>query len=1542
MRSIVLSLFLLFSLISSIRSQIWTPHWQSGDFQYSNNFIEGENFGYAAFENFFFRLNEHGNSWSTVYYEPLKKFVSLDFQDTQHGWAIMEDQFVWSVRETNDGGGTWIQHGNLPEGFGNFYVLEAYDDSNILAATNSRVFRSTDSGETWTEVLLLGDGVTGLYFQNANTAWASGGNGKVYRSTNAGLTWSLININVTTYGVNDIQFSDTGNIYALIGGGYGGIRKSTNNGSTWTELPTGIINQAMYVETDNTIYVSSLSGIFKTINGGSTWSNVHSWPQNRSTYHFYSINASELILAGFGGQIYKTVNNGSSWTEVNSGFGYVTGMDVLSSSEIWAIGSSNLNSTVMHSTNGGENWHLTTAPAGISAIDFVDPSTGFAIGNSGLVKTADGGQTWTVKNASITNGKIVAIDPLNVHVLSNNNTVHNSFDGGETWSTGSFNVALPLVVFPLYDMEFTSTLIGRLSGDSGYVYYTSDGGVNWIKNTTLVTSIDLPECFYISNNIGWHSTLDIVYKTTNGGASWSTINIPTLIGYLSSLHFYDAQHGMGVDSFGGEFRLMETSNGGSTWTDVSPSYLTTQSVGAIWRSNDDVGFISSPDLGILRKDNSLCPLPVFTATLQVENPQACIGGTGFISFDTEASVESVEWYRNGELLSTNTTLVISNVDAGDTGLYECHLTDSNECGTYEFILYSYFTAIENVAPTLTISSSDYAMCQGESFALNVETSYGNVVSAMWYQNGSYIGQGNPFTVSNVQAFQAGNYSCSCFISSVCGSFTVESDDISIDILDNYELFSSAPVEFDFLCVGQIFEATASGFGYPNIQFEWYSNNLLISTTETLSFESLPAEMNGLLELHVIGLGGCQNAIDEYQWNIQVIPIAEVYPPSLPYQIVPVCFGESVTLYYESDVMPDFVEWYRGESMMGAGNQITVNVIDEFYYGDYYCIAYYGNDCGYNTETSLVYTLVDGETVSLEPTNAGTILTPCGEDIYLSFNSVYEIDTYEWVHNGVLIGNGQDIVLTPGEHYYGELYCTVSSSNSCGSAIETFLMYTIFQSEPYPLNYNIESQYYGCEGFPIEISVDANTTFPGVVEYSWLENGIEVSNDPSFTYVPASSGNHEIELVLTVISVCETTQVNETINITAFDGPELPSESFTQSLLVCESDNVLLECDIIVPLATMSYEWFLDGVSVGEGNSILIDVNENSEGVYSCLVMAIAPCGLLAQEYDLYELIVSYNPVVDPYFSNMELSGCPGDILEMTYQSQDEPYLVEWFLNDELVFTGTNIVFEASENSSGEYYVYAYAANDCGTDESINVLMYTVSIDGEVDLPDDPGAIEMNICTGPLELAFTTSIEGATYSWSNDNGFLGFGQTIVIDEPIEGIYQCSVSLSNNCGSATQVYNFANVSLNEISTPFVNIDDQLSVEDIYSTYEWYFNDVIIGSTSTVDNQGPGEYTLIVTNEAGCSNTQNFVITSTNELDQINVNVYPNPAADNVTIALSERASRVVIYNQLGEKLRDMSVSESDLIRVDVSTFPNGVYHLEVYAGEKRYLSSLQVIH
>ncbi len=78
------------------------------------------------------------------------------------------------------------------------------------------------------------------------------------------------------------------------------------------------------------------------------------------------------------------------------------------------------------------------------------------------------------------------------------------------------------------------------------------------------------------------------------------------------------------------------------------------------------------------------------------------------------------------------------------------------------------------------------------------------------------------------------------------------------------------------------------------------------------------------------------------------------------------------------------------------------------------------------------------------------------------------------------------------------------------------------------------------------------------------------------------------------------------------------------------------------------------------------------------------------------------------------------------------------------------------------------------------------------------------------------------------------------------------------------------------------------------------------------------------------QNYVtidLTSTDENQALDFKLYPNPTSGQITIAL-EGLQKVLVYNTLGQALLDKEAS-SDMLRLDLSGFGNGLYWVKVMA-------------
>ncbi|MBE2189742.1 MAG: S8 family serine peptidase [Desulfobulbaceae bacterium] len=61
-----------------------------------------------------------------------------------------------------------------------------------------------------------------------------------------------------------------------------------------------------------------------------------------------------------------------------------------------------------------------------------------------------------------------------------------------------------------------------------------------------------------------------VFKTTDGGANWSTTLVNTITPFINSIHFYDSQNAIFLgDAIGSSWGIASTSNGGANWTKLT-------------------------------------------------------------------------------------------------------------------------------------------------------------------------------------------------------------------------------------------------------------------------------------------------------------------------------------------------------------------------------------------------------------------------------------------------------------------------------------------------------------------------------------------------------------------------------------------------------------------------------------------------------------------------------------------------------------------------------------------------------------------------------------------------------------------------------------------------------------------------------------------------------------------------------------------------------------------------------------------------------------
>lgn len=131
----------------------------------------------------------------------------------------------------------------------------------------------------------------------------------------------------------------------------------------------------------------------------------------------------------------------------------------------------------------------------------------------------------------------------------------------------------------LRDVHFPTNTIGYIVGDSGMVLKTTNAGASW---TTVHSNSVIGSCnsvFFTSADTGYIASGDL-YKTVNGGATW-TLAIDAPDDQIWEVYFVNKNLG-----FASGTQLYRTANAGSVWTGTT--------LGNIFSSidfvNDSVGY----------------------------------------------------------------------------------------------------------------------------------------------------------------------------------------------------------------------------------------------------------------------------------------------------------------------------------------------------------------------------------------------------------------------------------------------------------------------------------------------------------------------------------------------------------------------------------------------------------------------------------------------------------------------------------------------------------------------------------------------------------------------------------------------------------------------------------------------------------------------------------------------------------------------------------------------------------------------------------------
>ena len=511
--------------------------------------------------------------------------------------ANMACFFGNGVYRSDDGGETWV-HKGLDETHHIGRIAIAYDNPDILYVAaagkmyqkdNHRgVYKSTDGGDTWQQVLFVNDSTScidvAIHPQNNQIVFAamwnrirypsyrnySGDDSAIYRTTDGGANWTKLTNGLPTTDLGRIGIAIdpnvSGTLYAFIShqneNTFKGIYKSTDNGDTWQQVNQSPLNNlcSVYgwffgnisVNPHNSDVYAIGFNTYKSTNGGFNWSTFSSGIHPDSHGIAFAPSDDNVMLLANDGGLYYSLNAGASWqhnenlpvTQV-----YNIDINVQNPDELYA-GTQDNNSIRKHA--GTDNWEVLLGGDGFHInVDPQNPQYIYAEYQYGNLYRSNDGWQANVFNAtppaSSNDNKnwntpvvLSAFDPAIVYYGSDK--LYRSIYA-QNWtcisndlsSMRDYNELGSLIAIAPSYLNDQTVYTGS---DTGKVKVTFDNGQNWqdisaglpgrcVSQIAISPDDDLTA--YVS--FSGYSENDYaahIYKTTDAGQNWTDIsgNLP--------------------------------------------------------------------------------------------------------------------------------------------------------------------------------------------------------------------------------------------------------------------------------------------------------------------------------------------------------------------------------------------------------------------------------------------------------------------------------------------------------------------------------------------------------------------------------------------------------------------------------------------------------------------------------------------------------------------------------------------------------------------------------------------------------------------------------------------------------------------------------------------------------------------------------------------------------------------------------------------------------------------------------------------------------
>lgn len=905
------------------------------------------------------------------------------------------------------------------------------------------------------------------------------------------------------------------------------------------------------------------------------------------------------------------------------------------------------------------------------------------------------------------------------------------------------------------------------------------------------------------------------------------------------------------------------------------------------------------------------------------------------------------WYLNNQILinQQSPNLQIKNMTSADTGVYQLNIQNDNySINTDPFYIHLLKpTRIQTILTNSPINA-------GDTLQMKVNATGEGLLQYTWYFNDSLLNGFNNSIVKieDIRLNQAGNYKVS--VQADCGM--VWSDTIKVKVIPNHFLHvKNAFANKYTVCESSDFMLGLNAISDTTIQYQWYKNGVAIANQKqsilTITNSTFTDSGNYSVKVYTSYQTFFSDTFHlqvNLKTKITLNPISQYVSEndSAKFQVSATGYGN---LTYA---------WYQKQTVLQSGSKNyfyipKVNINDT---GSYFVqvSGVCGTEYSPAFRLSLHYIKLSNTVDSLKYCKGST------RTFYVAAKSDEQL-TYQWFKGNILINGATkdslNIVFLD-SNQIGNYYCKVSTIHVSKNSDAWFA--EMYESPGIPLiQHNNRNRLN--DTFIMSVTLNSNDS----IQYQWYKNSVAISgaNQAQLTIYNMTYSDAGI-YKLAIITSCNTIFTSDTFISVKY----LIINQSPQTAKTCMGLNAYFSVDASGSNSII-YQWFHNGMLVNaatNSNILISKVNYTDTGFYYLQ---------LTNEYGT----INSDTVHLNLFKETQISFLsPGYVANIgsnhdlfCYASGEGNLRYTWYKNNQVI-TNTSPVLSfhpISAMDSGYYKVKVSGLCNSLTSDSAWILP---SLSANIFISKQPQ--NQKICAAnPAELsvqAFANS--NIHYQWKkngtdlpNDTlpilSFKSIGSddranyTVMIQSDSGSVLSDNAVI--NMLDTIEVISFSKPQTITIFQPVnfnVNCNGSTPIH-----YQWLKNNnpipendstvLLIPSVNLTDS---GSYFVRVSNV--CSDKiigpMRLVVhdnRGVDEIDNLEVNVYPNPAKNILNInSLNSKPIKIEVWDIWGKCYFYSNAMHSKQEAINVDEWPEANYILRITYDHATIYKQISILH